>query len=108
MRLLVFSLLHLTLASREPCLKEALHDAMYSHPDHACAVVNAWSTTSGPGRDWVMEDFTCSLLGPYFTRICIPTRYKGAWIRRAGDGGYENWAYDSSRYVREGRSLYLE
>ncbi|KAJ9061797.1 hypothetical protein DSO57_1017039 [Entomophthora muscae] len=108
MQLLVFSLLHLTLASREPCLKEALYDAMYSHPDHACAVVNAWSTTSGPGRDWVMEDFTCSLLDLYFTKICIPANGKTAWIKRAGDGGYENWAYDGSRFGREGKKLYVK
>ncbi|KAJ9059860.1 hypothetical protein DSO57_1037178 [Entomophthora muscae] len=77
------------------------------YPNRACAVFKHRpfsDYTDRIPRSWNVH-YKCTVFRCFDFVICIPKVEHGAWLRRDGDGGFENWIFDRRSYRREGDKI---
>ncbi|KAJ9055227.1 hypothetical protein DSO57_1005927 [Entomophthora muscae] len=110
--LLAFLVLPAAIAETpEACILQLFERCREKFPAKGCAVFGAEPTTPHPTLkyNWTEYKDQCSepFGHPYFI-VAILKRQKLAWIIRAGDGGFENWRFDSNAFDRSDKKITIK
>ncbi|KAJ9054442.1 hypothetical protein DSO57_1014465 [Entomophthora muscae] len=89
--------------TREECLSNWVERSRSANPDYACAFFKRYQYVKQ--GNWA--EFGVRFCGIYqFEGLCALKTCQGCIIARLGDGGPDNWRFDSNAFTRVGNRLY--
>ncbi|KAJ9055231.1 hypothetical protein DSO57_1005931 [Entomophthora muscae] len=99
----------LAVPARE-CIGRLYEKCERENPRFACAVFSKEPEIPEPTftQDWIKREERCSYsFGSIYYIVAIPKNETGWWIKRNGDGGFDNWRYDPYAFYRNNNQISL-
>ncbi|KAJ9054432.1 hypothetical protein DSO57_1014662 [Entomophthora muscae] len=92
------------LMTREKCLSRWVERSRDKNPDYACAFFKRnHAVMQG---EWIEIDVLWCGIHPY-QGYCARRGCKDCIIARVGDGGSDNWGFETDHFYREDNRLYV-